>query len=221
MASGSTISDNSTLPRFRPTVSPAPMAPSQLKVSVPSAKLASMVGKAAVGIPSAVATSGDASTNAAPLTSQCAKVFATMITVNPCPDSANCSNVPSSASLLNSASNDRSDDSSAATQSTPGAMSRSSDNCTLRPSGNRVVTMRKNTSGCSSCSGRRKLRHSSRRTTSVMACQAPTLIAPIPSAASSPPARDHGVQQRVPCRRRSRAPPAMRRGAAIQRYRDW
>ena len=66
-----------------------------------------------------------------------------MITVSPCPDSANCSNVPSSASLLNSASNDRSDDSSAATQSTPGAMSRSSDNCTLRPSGNRVVTIEK------------------------------------------------------------------------------
>jgi len=31
MASGRTISDNSTLPRLSPTVSPAPMAPSQLK----------------------------------------------------------------------------------------------------------------------------------------------------------------------------------------------
>ncbi len=131
------------------------------------------------------------------------------ITVSPCPDSANCSKVPSSASLLNSASSDSSDDSSAATQSTPGAMSRSSDSCTLKPSGNSVVTIKKNTSGCSSCSGRRKLRHSSRRTTSIMACQAPTLTEPsskrrVVAAELEIMMRDHERH----ARRRSHAPPA-------------
>ncbi len=96
---------------------------------------------------SAVATTGDTSTSAAPLNSQCAAVFAMTMTVKLWPDSANCSKVPSSASLLNSESSDNRDDSSAATQSTPGAMSRSSDNCTLKPKGNRVVTIKKNTSG--------------------------------------------------------------------------
>ncbi len=70
MASGRTISDNSTLPRFNPTVSPAPMAPSQLKVKVPRLKLNIIVPKAASGMASAVPTMGDTSTNAAPLTNQ-------------------------------------------------------------------------------------------------------------------------------------------------------
>src|ERR1700684_966079 len=112
MASGSTINDRSTLPRRNPTVSPAPIAPNQLNVSVPNPKLSSMVAKADGGMPSAVATSGDTSTSAAPLTSQCARVLAITITVKPCPDSANCSKVPSSASLLNKESKDSSDDSS-------------------------------------------------------------------------------------------------------------
>ena len=47
IASGSTISDSSTLPRLSPTVSAAPMAPSQLKVNVPSAKLPIIVANAA------------------------------------------------------------------------------------------------------------------------------------------------------------------------------
>ena len=126
------------------------MAPNQLNVKVPRARLDIMVANAATGIASAVPTSGDTSTSAAPLTSQCAKVFATTITVSPWPQSASCSNVPSSASLLNSESSDSRDDSSAATQSTPGAISRSSDSCRLKPSGNKVVTIKKNTSGCSS-----------------------------------------------------------------------
>ena len=135
-----------------------------------------------------MATTGDTSTSAAPLTSQCAKVFAITMTVRLCPDSANCSKVPSSASLLNSESSDSSEASSAATHSTPGAMSRSSDNCRLNPSGNKVVTIKKNTSGCSSCSGRLKLRRSSRCMTRTMARPAPTLVAaslipPIPDAA--------------------------------------
>ena len=96
---------------------------------------------------SAMPTTGDTTTNAAPLTSQCASVFATTITYSPCPDRASCSRVPSSASFLNIASSDRSDASSAATQSTPGATARSNDSCKLRPSGNNVVTIKKNTSG--------------------------------------------------------------------------
>src|ERR1017187_2872384 len=162
IASGSTIKDKSTLPRRRPTVRPAPMAPSQLSVSVPNANPSSMVANAETGMLSPIATTGDTSTSAAPLTSQCANVLAMTIVAKLCPDSANCSKVPSSASFLNSESNDSSDDSSAATHQTPGAMSRNSDNCTLKPSGNSVVTIKKNTSGCSSCSGRLKLRHSSR-----------------------------------------------------------
>src|SRR3979490_782565 len=148
IASGSTIRDKSTFPRRNPTVRPAPMAPSQLKVSVPSDKLTIMVAKALPGIPRAVPTTGDAKTSAAPVTNQWAKVFATTMTVRSWPASASCSNVPSSASLLNSASSDSRDDSSAATQSTPGAMSRSSDNCRLKPKGNNVVTIKKNTKGC-------------------------------------------------------------------------
>src|SRR5882724_9909823 len=148
IASGSTIKDKSTLPRRNPTVSPAPMAPSQLKVRVPRPKLSIIVVNALPGIPSAVATTGDAKTSATPVTNQCAKVFATTMSVSPCPESASCSKVPSSASLLKSASSDKRDDSSAATQSTPGAMSRSSDNCRLNPKGNNVVTIKKNTKGC-------------------------------------------------------------------------
>src|ERR1700722_3720423 len=148
IASGSTIKDKSTLPRRNPTVRPAPMAPSQLKVSVPRPKLSIIVANALPGIPSAVATTGDTNTSATPVTNQCAKVFATTISVSPCPESASCSKVPSSASLLKSASSDSRDDSSAATQSTPGAMSRSSDNCRLKPKGNNVVTIKKNTKGC-------------------------------------------------------------------------
>src|SRR3984893_15229044 len=97
---------------------------------------------------SATATSGDTSTNATPVSSQCANVLAVTISVRLCPLNANCSSVPSSASVLNSPSSDNSDDSSAATQSTPGAMSRSCDNCKLNPKGNSVVTIKKNTKGC-------------------------------------------------------------------------
>ena len=50
MASGSTIKDSSTLPRRSPTVRPAPIAPNQLKVSVPNPRLNIMTGKAATGI---------------------------------------------------------------------------------------------------------------------------------------------------------------------------
>src|ERR1700722_25765 len=74
VASGSTINDNSTLPRRNPMVRPAPMAPSQLKVSVPRPKLNIIVANALAGIPSAVATSGDTNTSATPVTNQCAKV---------------------------------------------------------------------------------------------------------------------------------------------------
>src|SRR5258708_8163018 len=148
MASGSTIRDKSTLPRRTPTVRPAPMAPSQLKVSVPKPKLSIMVANALTGIPTAVPTTGDARTSATPVTNQCAKVLATTMSVSPCPESASCSKVPSSASLLNSASSDTRDDNSAATQTTPAAMSRSSDNCRLKPRGNNVVTIKKNTKGC-------------------------------------------------------------------------
>ncbi len=70
MASGSTISDNSTLPRFKPTVSPAPMAPSQLKVKVPKPKLSIIVANTALGIPRAVPTIGETNTSARPVTSQ-------------------------------------------------------------------------------------------------------------------------------------------------------
>src|ERR1700722_90380 len=70
MASGNTISDNSTLPRFRPTVRPAPVAPSQLKVKVPKPRLSIIVANAAAGIPKAVPTTGDTSTSARPVTSQ-------------------------------------------------------------------------------------------------------------------------------------------------------
>src|SRR6202049_2400242 len=70
MASGSTMSESSTLPRFNPTVRPAPMAPNQLKVKVPNIKLNIMVGKTPVGMLSAVPTTGDTKTSAAPLTSQ-------------------------------------------------------------------------------------------------------------------------------------------------------
>src|ERR1700722_11817420 len=83
IASGNTIKDKSTLPRRRPTVRPAPMAPSQLKVKVPSARLPIIVAKVLAGIPRAVPTMGDTSTSAAPVTSQWAMVFATTITVNP------------------------------------------------------------------------------------------------------------------------------------------
>src|ERR1700736_1126395 len=148
IASGSTIKDKSTLPRRKPTVRPAPMAPNQLKVRVPRPKLSIMVGNALAGILRAVPTTGDTNTSAAPVTSQCAKVFATTMTVSSWPESANCSKVPSSASLLNSESSDSRDDNSAATQSTPGATSRSSDNCRLKPKGNNVVTIKKNTKGC-------------------------------------------------------------------------
>src|ERR1700690_884959 len=147
VASGRTINDSSTLPRRRPMVRPAPMAPTQLKVSVPKAKLSIIVSNAVVGISSAVATIGDTTTKASPVTSQWAQVLATTMSVSPCPLSASCSKVPSSASFLNKESSDSSDDSSAATQSTPGAMSRSCDSCRLNPNGNKVVTMRKNTSG--------------------------------------------------------------------------
>src|SRR5580704_11680541 len=141
IASGSTIRDKSTLPRRNPTVRPAPMAPSQLKLSI-------IVANALPGMPKAVPTTGDTRTSATPVTNQCAKVFATTMSVSPCPESASCSKVPSSASLLNSASSDSRDDNSATTQSTPGAMSRSSDNCRLKPKGNNVVTIKKNTKGC-------------------------------------------------------------------------
>ena len=70
MASGSTMSESSTLPRFNPTVRPAPMAPNQLKVKVPNIKLNIMVGNTPGGMPSAVPTTGDTKTSAAPLTSQ-------------------------------------------------------------------------------------------------------------------------------------------------------
>src|ERR1700694_1124765 len=176
IASGSTIKERSTLPRRNPTVRPAPMAPSQLKCRVHSPKLSIIVQNPLPGIPSAVPTMGDTKTSATPVTNQCAKVFATTMSVSPCPESASCSKVPSSASLLNSASSDNRDDSSAATQSTPGAMSRSSDNSKLNPKGNNVVTIKKNTKGCNNWSGRRKLRHSSRRTTKLNASKTPTFM---------------------------------------------
>src|ERR1700730_283367 len=134
------------------SVAPAPKINNGIasgrKVRVPRLKLSIMVANALPGMPKAVPTTGDTRTSATPVTNQCAKVFATTMSVNPWPESANCSKVPSSASLLNNASSDSRDDSSAATQSTPGAMSRSSDNCRLKPKGNNVVTIKKNTKGC-------------------------------------------------------------------------
>src|ERR1700677_4363451 len=59
MARGSTISDSKTLPRFKPTVRPAPMAPNQLRVKVPRTRLSIMVANAATGIPKAVPTMGE------------------------------------------------------------------------------------------------------------------------------------------------------------------
>src|SRR3982074_3456561 len=59
IANGSTIKDKSTLPRRNPTVRPAPMAPSQLKVRVPRPKLSIMVANALPGIPTAAPTTGD------------------------------------------------------------------------------------------------------------------------------------------------------------------
>jgi len=70
VANGNTIRESSTLPRRNPIVKPAPMAPSQLKVSVPKAKLSIIVANAPVGILSAVATIGETTTNASPVTSQ-------------------------------------------------------------------------------------------------------------------------------------------------------
>src|ERR1700730_18640013 len=102
---------------------------------------------------SATATSGDTSTNATPVSSQCANVLAVTICVRLCPLNANCSSVPYSASVFTIPSSDNSDDSSAATQSTPGAMSRSCDNLSrFNPNGNKVVTIKKNTNGCNNCS---------------------------------------------------------------------
>src|ERR1700733_704042 len=66
IASGSTIKDKSTLPRRNPTVRPAPIAPSQLKVKVPRPKLSIIVANAPPGIPKAVPTTGDTKTSAAP-----------------------------------------------------------------------------------------------------------------------------------------------------------
>ena len=70
MASGNTMSDSSTLPRFNPTVRPAPMAPNQLNVKVPNTKLSIMVENAPMGMPSAVPTTGVTKTSAAPVTNQ-------------------------------------------------------------------------------------------------------------------------------------------------------
>src|ERR1700683_3172631 len=70
VASGNTINDSSTLPRRRPIVKPAPIAPNQLKVSVPSARLSSIVANAPTGMPSAVPTIGETNTKARPVTSQ-------------------------------------------------------------------------------------------------------------------------------------------------------
>src|SRR5580693_8826065 len=65
IANGSTMRESSTLPRFNPTVRPAPMAPNQLNVNVPNVKLNIMVENTPAGMPRAVPTSGDTSTSAA------------------------------------------------------------------------------------------------------------------------------------------------------------
>ncbi len=147
IASGSTSSDSSMLPRRSPSVSAAPMAPSALSMPVPSASDRTTVPRAAAGTPRLMASKGETSTSGNPQAVQCAAPFASASSASGCPDSSSCSRVPSAWSERNRNSMPSSAASSAATHSTPPASCRSSPSSGLSASGNSVVTIAKNTTG--------------------------------------------------------------------------
>ena len=94
-ASGSTSSASSTPPRCRPSVSPAPTAPIRLRATLPTSSAPSIPGIAAYGAPSAVATSGAASTSGRPVSSQCTQHLASSSHASGNPETASCSSEPS------------------------------------------------------------------------------------------------------------------------------
>ena len=147
IASGSTSSDSSTLPRRTPTVSAAPIPPSTLSVPVPSSRDSISTPQTAIGSPRPVPTMGDMMTSGRPVSTQCAATLASNTQPSGCPDSTHCSIVPSSTSARNSDSSASNDDSSVATHNTPVPTSRSCAVVGDKASGNNVTTMMKKMSG--------------------------------------------------------------------------
>src|SRR5471030_3084094 len=76
MYSGRISNASNRPPRFNPTVSAAPTAPSRLSTGVPSNKESSNTGRQAAGKPSINANSGASKTSARPEKAQCASTLA-------------------------------------------------------------------------------------------------------------------------------------------------
>jgi hypothetical protein len=115
------------------------------------------------------AVTGTRQINGNSVTSACAAIFASTVTVIGAGLNSSCSRLPSSASLRNKPSSASSDDNSAATHSTPVPSSRSCCVVGDNASGNSATTMTKKISGYASSLQRRKATRTSRTNTALNA----------------------------------------------------
>ncbi|MNR37259.1 hypothetical protein D3C85_1552620 [compost metagenome] len=120
MYNGRISSASNRPPRFKPTVSAAPTAPSRLSTGVPSSNESSNTGRQAAGKPSISASKGASKTSARPEKAQCASTLAKTRRARGCGERTHCSSDPSSKSLRKSPSSESKTDKSAATQTNPG-----------------------------------------------------------------------------------------------------
>jgi hypothetical protein len=128
-------------PLRKPSVSAAPIAPSSDSVGVPSTRPSDSTASSVPSSPNCIPNSGDAMASGSPVDAQCAAIFPEISAGSGYGESAICSSVPSAKSAAKRRGSDRSDASSAATQSTPGPSARRSAGSGPTPRGNKVTTI--------------------------------------------------------------------------------
>ncbi len=118
-------------------------------------------------MPSMRPSNGARSTSANPENIQCASTLARTRSAKGCGETTHCSSDPSSKSLRNRPSSESSTANNAATQISPGEIVCNSCDSGPTASGNRAMTMAKNTNGLASSAGRRNNSRLSRASNSV------------------------------------------------------
>ena len=152
------------------TVSAAPIPPSRLSTAVPNSKLTMSVLNADTGRFSMRANIGDTNANSKPVVSQWAKIYASAERNRGCGARTSCSKLPSSKSLRKTASEVNRLERSAVIHRTPGAKMANLSGAGPRPSGNKTITIVKNSRGLPISMGRRIANNNCLRNSSAQNC---------------------------------------------------
>ena len=159
---------NKPLPRT-PNVKAAPIAPIKLNAGVPSNKDHTNTNKDSLGNPYCKPISGASNTTGNPHTIQCAEILANTNKAKGCGAISICSKLPSAKSAANIRFNEIMPASSAATQSTPGAILLKTAASGPMPKGNKLETMRKKNKVVATSERRRNASNKSRFSTIIQA----------------------------------------------------